>query len=63
MARTVSPWSHVVSMLFAQLMSWNEIAKLSENAELGCGWLGVSFFHLCRVTELRSHANHFFFVI
>src|SRR5262249_204885 len=27
----------------------------------GCGWFGVCFFHLCRVTELKNHSNHFFF--
>jgi hypothetical protein len=41
-------------------MRRNEIAKLSKNAEFGCGWSGVSFFHLCRVTELKNHSNHFF---
>jgi hypothetical protein len=41
-------------------MRRNQIAKLSQNSELGCGWFGVSFFHLRRVTELKSHANHFF---
>jgi hypothetical protein len=41
-------------------MRRNQIAKLSEYTEFGCGWFGVSFFHLCRVTELKSHANHFF---
>src|ERR1700719_2832799 len=39
----------------------NQIAKLPEYTEFGCGWFGVSFFHLCRVAELKSHANHFFF--
>jgi len=42
-------------------MRRNQVAKLSKNGELGCGWFGLSFFHLCRVTELKSHANHFFF--
>jgi len=37
-----------------------EIAKLREYAEFGCGWFGVLFYHLCRVAELKSHANHFF---
>ena len=32
----------------------------AKNAEFGCGWFGVSFFHLCRVTELKNHSNHFF---
>jgi len=41
-------------------MRRNQIAKLSQNSELARGWFGVSFFHLCRVTELKSHANHFF---
>jgi hypothetical protein len=45
---------------FRNKMRRNQIAKLSENAELGCGWFGRSFYHLCRVTKLRSHANHFF---
>src|SRR6516225_12193231 len=39
----------------------NQIAKLPENSEFGCGWFGVSFHHLCRVTKLKSHANHFSF--
>jgi hypothetical protein len=43
-------------------MRRNQIAKLSENAELGSGWFGRSFYHLCRVTKLKSHANHFFCV-
>jgi hypothetical protein len=41
-------------------MRRNQIAKLPEYTEFACGWFGVSFFHLCRVTELKSHANHFF---
>jgi hypothetical protein len=45
---------------FRYQMRRNEIAKLSQNRELGGGWFGVSFFHLCRVTELKSHSNHFF---
>jgi len=45
---------------FRNQMRRNQIAKLSQNSELGCGWFGVSFFHLRRVTELKSHANHFF---
>jgi pyruvate dehydrogenase complex dehydrogenase (E1) component len=45
---------------FRNQMCWNQIAKLSENSELGCGWFGVSFHHLCRVTKLKTHANHFF---
>ncbi len=40
-------------------MRWNQIAKLPENSELGCGWFGISFHHLCRVTELKNHSNHF----
>ena len=45
---------------FRNKMRRNEIAKLPKNAEFGCGWFGVSFFHLCRVTELKNHSNHFF---
>src|SRR5215475_13130703 len=45
---------------FRNQMRRNEIAKLPKNAEFGCGWFGVSFFHLCRVTELKNHSNHFF---
>jgi hypothetical protein len=41
-------------------MRRNQIAKLPENSEFGCAWSGVSFDHLCRVTKLKSHANHFF---
>src|SRR6516165_4934181 len=47
---------------FRNKMRRNQIAKLSENAELGSGWFGRSFYHLCRVTKLKSHANHFFCV-
>jgi hypothetical protein len=42
-------------------MRRNQIAKLPQYAEFGCGWFGVSFDHLCRVAELKGHANHFFF--
>src|SRR4029077_1690167 len=45
---------------FWNQMRRNQIAKLSQNSELGCGWFGLPFFHLCRVTKLKSHANHFF---
>jgi hypothetical protein len=45
---------------FRHQMRRNEIAKLSQNRELGGGWFGVSFVHLRRVTELKSHSNHFF---
>ena len=45
---------------FGHQMGWNQIAKLSQNRELGGGWFGISFLHLCRVTELKSHSNHFF---
>jgi hypothetical protein len=41
-------------------MRRNQIAKLPKNAEFGSGWFGVSFYHLCRVTELKNHSNHFF---
>ena len=41
-------------------MRRNQIAKLSEYTEFRCGWFGVLFYHLCRVAELKSHANHFF---
>jgi hypothetical protein len=41
-------------------MRRNQIAKLPQNGEFGGGWFGISFLHLCRVTELKSHANHFF---
>jgi len=44
-------------------MRWNQIAKLPENSEFGGGWFGISFLHLCRVTELKSHSNHFFYVL
>jgi hypothetical protein len=50
-----------ISRKFRNQMRRNEIAKLPKNAELGCGWFGLSFFHLCRVTELKNHSNHFFF--
>ena len=45
---------------FRNQMRWNQIAKLPQNGEFGDGWFGISFLHLCRVTELKSHANHFF---
>jgi hypothetical protein len=38
----------------------NKFAELSENSEFAGGWFGVSFHHLCRVTKLKSHSNHFF---
>src|SRR5215471_1283378 len=41
-------------------MRRNQLAKLTEHTEFACGWFGISFFHLRRVTELKSHANHFF---
>src|SRR5689334_683012 len=44
---------------FRHQMRGNEIAKLSQNRELRRGWFGVSFFHLCRVAELKSQANLF----
>ena len=70
-AHYVTPWTkgsrHRVyaglARKFTDQVCWNQIAKLPENAEFGCGWFGVSFFHLCRVAELKSHANHFFFVL
>ncbi len=34
--------------------------QLSEYTEFGCGWFGVLYHQLCRVAELKSHANHFF---
>jgi hypothetical protein len=49
-----------LSRKFRNQMRWNQIAKLSQNSEFGGGWFGISFFHLCRVTELKSHSNHFF---
>jgi len=45
---------------FRDEMGRNPIAQLSQNRELGGGWFGISLFHLCRVTELKSHSNHFF---
>jgi hypothetical protein len=45
---------------FWHQMGWNQIAKLSQNRELGGGWFGISFLHLRRVTELKSHSNPFF---
>jgi len=45
---------------FTDQMRRNQIAKLPKNAEFGSGWFGVSFYHLCRVTELKNHSNHFF---
>ena len=35
------------SRKFRNQMQRNQIAKLSENTEFGCGWFGISFFHLC----------------
>jgi hypothetical protein len=48
---------------FRDEMCRNQIAKLTQNRELGGGWFGISFVHLCRVTELKSHSNHFFFTL
>src|SRR6516165_9306215 len=41
-------------------MRRNQLAKLTKHTEFAYGWFGISFFHLRRVTELKSHANHFF---
>ena len=41
-------------------MRRNQFAKLSEHTEFRSGWFGILFYHLCRVAELKSHANHFF---
>jgi hypothetical protein len=41
-------------------MRRNQIAKLPQDTQFGYGWFGVSFYHLCRVAELKTHANHFF---
>jgi hypothetical protein len=47
--------------LIPPIQGWNQIAKLPQNSEFGGGCFGISFFfHLCRVTELKSHSNHFF---
>ena len=51
----MTPWtegsrhgSHAgLARKFRNQMRRNQIANLSENAEFGCGWFGVSFFHLC----------------
>ena len=40
-------------------MRWYEIAKLSEYNELGCGWFGVLYHHLCRVAELKCQPLFF----
>src|SRR5271165_5800479 len=45
---------------FRDQMLRNQIAKLPEYTEFRCGWFGISFFHLCCVAVLKSHANHFF---
>ena len=45
---------------FRNQMRRNEIAKLSENTELRCGWFGILFHHLCRVAELKNHSNQIF---
>src|ERR1700730_8146145 len=36
------------------------MARLQKNAEFGCGWFGISFYLLRRVTEVKNHSNHFF---
>jgi hypothetical protein len=67
-AHNVTPWtegsrhgSHAgLARKFTDKMRRNEIAKLPQNNQLRCGWFGVSFYHLCRVTELKNHSNHFF---
>src|SRR6516225_6834133 len=41
-------------------MRRDQLAKLTKHTEFAYGWFGISFFHLRRVTELKSHANHFF---
>jgi len=67
-AHNVTPWTegsrHGMHAGFARKftdqMRRNQIAKLSEYTEFGCGWFGVLYHQLCRVAELKSHANHFF---
>ena len=54
-AHHVTPWTEGprhgiytgITRKFRNQMRRNQIANLSENAEFGCGWFGVSFFHLC----------------
>ena len=51
-AHHVTPWtegsrhgSHTgIARKFRNQMRRNQIAKLSENTEFGCGWFGISFF-------------------
>jgi len=33
-----------IARKFRNPMRRNQIAKLSENTEFGCGWFGISFF-------------------
>ena len=67
-AHNVTPWTEGLrhgmhagfARKFTDQMRRNQIAKLSEYTEFGCGWFGVLYHQLCRVAELKSHANHFF---
>src|ERR1700730_6077839 len=67
-AHNVTPWTEssrhgihtCLARKFTDQMGRNQIAKLPKNAEFGSGWFAVSFYHLCRVTELKNHSNHFF---
>ena len=54
-AHHVTPWTEGsrhgsytgIARKFRNQMRRNQIAKLSENTEFGCGWFGISFLHLC----------------
>ena len=64
-AHHVTPWtegprhgSHAsFACKFRDQMRRNQIAKLPHYTELRGGWFGVSFFHLCRVAELKSQVS------
>ena len=54
-AHNVTPWTegsrhgiHTgLARKFRNQMQRNQIAKLSQNTEFGCGWFGIFLFHLC----------------
>ena len=66
-AHNVTPWTegsrhgiHTgLARKFRNQMQRNQIAKLSENTEFGCGWFGISFLSLLSGPELKNHSNHY----
>ena len=60
---TEGPGEFLRAQIAGQLrdqMRWNEMAKLTQDGQLGTGWRTLGFlFHLDRVAENRAPANLF----